>query len=526
MATRTNRKHSATTTQSAGAPTLRATKRARVAEPAQSTTTRNLLSRRQARQPQTLPGTSLDPTSSLPVINHVPTEVLDVLVFGNGENSELGLGPSRTETSIPRVNPFLHAGTESNFHVVQLDCGGMHTIALTKSNQIVTWGVNDNGALGRSTEWSGGLRDMDDENDDGEDSKSDDDGNLNPLESTPTAISTSSFPPNTTFVQVAAGDSCSLALTDKGLVFGWGTFTMDEGKTIFSYDTEKDELVEKQMTPTLIKGLSGITQIACGANHALALDAIRGIAYTWGRADQNQLGRRITSFPSQGEPANLFFLPGLIPGPVPIPNIRYIATGEHHAFAIDHREVVWGWGYNGFNETGADPQHAGKEDADNILPYPKPVKTLSGHKIAVLDGGQHHSVAVTADGRCLAWGQMDCGQLGIEFRNEQLFDKSLIRNDERGKPRICLKPTVITGPIGLVRHVACGTDHTIIVSRDGAVYATGFNANGQLGLGHEDDVYVAQRLAGKATVSRRFTWAGAGGQFSVVAGPHRPSPAT
>jgi alpha-tubulin suppressor-like RCC1 family protein len=26
------------------------------------------------------------------------------------------------------------------------------------------------------------------------------------------------------FAQVAAGDSCSFALTDTGLVFGWGTF--------------------------------------------------------------------------------------------------------------------------------------------------------------------------------------------------------------------------------------------------------------------------------------------------------------
>lgn len=161
------------------------------------------------------------------MLNSPPTKVLDVLVFGNGDNGELGLGPGRTETDIPRVNPFLFAaGTptqpaSSTLHTVQLACGGMHTVALTNKNQIATWGVNDNGALGRTTAWEGGLKDMDGE---GSSSDADSDGDLNPLESTPTPIPSTTFPSTTTFVQVAAGDSCSLALTDTGLVYGWGTF--------------------------------------------------------------------------------------------------------------------------------------------------------------------------------------------------------------------------------------------------------------------------------------------------------------
>jgi regulator of chromosome condensation len=87
---------------------------------------------------------------------------------------------------------------------------------LTEDNRIVTWGVNDNYALGRSTAWDGGMRDVDGD--------PEEDGELNPLESTPTPITTQNFPPGTKFVQVAAGDSCSFALTDTGAVYGWGTF--------------------------------------------------------------------------------------------------------------------------------------------------------------------------------------------------------------------------------------------------------------------------------------------------------------
>ena len=139
-----------------------------------------------------------------------------MLVFGNGDGGELGLGSAVQEAGRPRLNQFLNPENPSALRIVQLACGGMHTIALTEDNRIVTWGVNDNCALGRITVWDGGMRDIDED--------PEEDGELNPLESTPTPIPTQLFPPRTTFVQVAAGDSCSFALTDTGIVYGWGTF--------------------------------------------------------------------------------------------------------------------------------------------------------------------------------------------------------------------------------------------------------------------------------------------------------------
>lgn len=150
-----------------------------------------------------------------PAINKVPDEALAIYLFGSGESSELGLGSNTTEALVPTRNPYLDPNDPSKLHVVQLACGGMHTVALTADNKIVTWGVNDNAALGRDTQWDGGVRDIDEE---------EEQGDLNPLESIPTAIPSSLFHLGTRFVQVAAGDSCSLALTDNGLVYGWGTF--------------------------------------------------------------------------------------------------------------------------------------------------------------------------------------------------------------------------------------------------------------------------------------------------------------
>ncbi|KAI5860381.1 regulator of chromosome condensation 1/beta-lactamase-inhibitor protein II [Durotheca rogersii] len=432
-----------------------------------------------------------------PTINHPPTEVLAIIAFGNGESGELGLGPNVTESTQPRINPYLDPRDPSAFHVDQFSCGGMHTVALTVTNQIITWGVNDKSALGRETDWNGGLRDI-------EEDSSDSDGDLNPYESTPAPVPEKYFPSGTRFVQVAAGDSCSFALTDTGLVYGWGTFRDSKGEDRFSLDAN-GVVVEIQRKPACISGLEKITQIACGANHALALDATGNI-WAWGASEQNQLGRRV--LPRR-------YLESFKPSRVGVcrNNAKFIASGEYHSFAIDRKDNVWAWGLNSFGEAG-DAKGAGGNSI--LVPYPTKVRDLCGENIIHLDGGAHHSVALTADGRCLAWGRMDCGQLGIDFTSEQLEDISLIRYDGRNEARICLRPTEVPN-VGHVVYACCGTDHTIFIDKGGKAYVTGFGSQGQLGFGSYDDVQIAQPLQSGETEGRTLTGAGAGGQFSLVA---------
>ena len=75
-------------------------------------------------------------------LNQAPTTRLDVYVCGSGESGELGLGSLRrngkkpTDVRRPRLNDFLDAATVG---VVQLDVGGMHTIALTNDGKILRY---------------------------------------------------------------------------------------------------------------------------------------------------------------------------------------------------------------------------------------------------------------------------------------------------------------------------------------------------------------------------------------------------
>jgi regulator of chromosome condensation len=155
-------------------------------------------------------------TKAREILNQAPTQRLEVLACGEGGNGELGLGPKATDVKRPRLNAFLNPDSVG---VVQVAAGGMHCVALTAENKILTWGVSDEGALGRDAQEEGKLKDMD-----GDSDSEDDEVLLNSKESTPLAIEESCFPEGTKFVQVAAGDSASFALTDTGSVYGWGTF--------------------------------------------------------------------------------------------------------------------------------------------------------------------------------------------------------------------------------------------------------------------------------------------------------------
>lgn len=128
---------------------------------------------------KSVPGIATKGPSKGPIINKAPSERLHVYVFGEGTAGELGLGTAKNAVDVkrPRLNPHLNADSVG---VVELAAGGMHCVALTHDNKILTWGVNDQGTLGRDTTWDGGLKDMDAMDADDSDSEDGDDNGLNP----------------------------------------------------------------------------------------------------------------------------------------------------------------------------------------------------------------------------------------------------------------------------------------------------------------------------------------------------------
>src|SRR4051812_22885356 len=105
---------------------------------------------------------------------------------------------------------------------------------------------------------------------------------------------------------------------------------------------------EIQKTPISITGLfptlrdKTFVSIAAGYDHVIALTS-RGLVYTWGRGDIQQLGRVLN---------DRRLHEGLTPEPLRIRNIKYIASGHFHSFAIDKNDMVYSWGNNEHQQTG------------------------------------------------------------------------------------------------------------------------------------------------------------------------------
>jgi regulator of chromosome condensation len=423
-------------------------------------------------------------------INSPPTQKLVLFSCGEGSAGELGLGPKAKDVTRPRINEFL-----TKAGVVQVAAGGMHSIALAEDNKLLTWGINDQGTLGRSSEWEAPTRDADDSDDD------EDDEDLNPLESTPGPVDPSHFPKGTRFSQVAAGDSCTFALTTTGYVYGWGTFRDSNGIYGFTLDA-KNQILKEVHLPMLIPNLKNIVQIGAGADFAVALD-LSGNVFAWGTGQQDQLGRRLVERRKKD---------ALLPTHVATPRgkITHIFAGSNHTFAMDQDKAVWGWGLNNYGQVGI-PDNAGEDGA--AITAPTKVKFFAGRNIKHLSPGTHHSLAVGEDGKCYVWGRFDSDRIGIKESDLPLNDPAQVRLGDKGEARIVLEPQVL--PMEAV-YASAGSGHSLVATKQGQLYAWGYNGTYQCGLGRDvEDVAEATLIDNTATRGKKFTWVGAGGQYSL-----------
>jgi regulator of chromosome condensation len=116
----------------------------------------------------------------------------------------------------------------------------------------------------------------------------------------------------------------------------------------------------------------------------------------------------------------------------------HIACGNYHSFAINQDGTVRAWGLNSWGECGVSRE--GKGADDDIVNNPTVVESLKGFSVKQIDGGGHHSIAVTESGQVLTWGRIDLSQGGME---PSKFPKDLVFFDDDGKPRYLEKPAVI-----------------------------------------------------------------------------------
>mmetsp|Transcript_3200 Transcript_3200/g.4964 ORF Transcript_3200/g.4964 Transcript_3200/m.4964 type:complete len:670 (-) Transcript_3200:109-2118(-) len=133
------------------------------------------------------------------------------------------------------------------------------------------------------------------------------------------------------------------------------------------------------------------------------------------------------------------------------------------------------WGDSSWGQLG----HADRPENLKDIDHPKKIRELIDKDVdvKVVRCGESHTVAVSKTGECYAWGNANSGRLGIAPKNfNGIFDHVLL-------------PQCVESLRGVVSvdTVACGAAHTLFVTRDARLFATGCNASGQLGTGTRED---------------------------------------
>ena len=281
-------------------------------------------------------------------------------------------------------------------------------------------------------------------------------------------------------------------------------------------------VIEFQTTPRLYTELSDIVDICCGNNHCLARNR-KGFLFTWGCGEQNQLGRRTI------ERLDVDQKKGLIPQPLRTGKTHFkaIFRGPDHSFALDAKDQVYGWGFNGCGNLGKAEQKYFKEQKEykwvpaEDLVAPTIINALTDptNPVTQLVGGQKHSMAVREDGTLLTWGLLAGGSTGLEA--SKVPEESLLYNPEEGRDHVAsavIDPTSVPG-LGTVVCAGAGTEQSFGINADGKAYSWGSNAVYQLGIGNSDDQDLPVLIDNTAVRDKKLNWASGGGQYSMMTAP-------
>uniref|UniRef100_A0A673UYB8 HECT and RLD domain containing E3 ubiquitin protein ligase family member 6 n=1 Tax=Suricata suricatta TaxID=37032 RepID=A0A673UYB8_SURSU len=235
-----------------------------------------------------------------------------------------------------------------------VSCGKEHSLAVCYKGRVFAWGAGSEGQLGI--------------------------GEFKEISLIPRKINTLT---GIKIIQVSCGHYHSLALSEDGQVFSWGSNSHGQlglGKEFPS-----------QASPQRVRSLDGIplAQVAAGGAHSFAL-SLSGTSFGWGSNNAGQLALSGSDVPVQS------YKPRAV-GALKTLGVVFISCGHEHTAVLTWNGKVFTFGDNSYGQLGHSPTAA--------KTGPQLMEGIDG-LVSQIDCGSYHTLAyVYTTGQVMSFGR-------------------------------------------------------------------------------------------------------------------------
>uniref|UniRef100_A0A8C7C8T8 HECT and RLD domain containing E3 ubiquitin protein ligase family member 6 n=1 Tax=Neovison vison TaxID=452646 RepID=A0A8C7C8T8_NEOVI len=277
----------------------------------------------------------------------------EVHSYGDNSHGQLGQRAVQRQEQPKRLRAL------ETLRVDLVSCGKEHSLAVCYKGRVFAWGAGSEGQLGI--------------------------GEFKEINLIPRKIKTLT---DIKIIQVSCGHHHSLALSEDGRLFAWGSNSHGQlglGKECPS-----------QASPQRVRSLDGIplTQVAAGGAHSFAL-SLSGDSFGWGSNREGQLAllrKKNVPVVQSSKPRSVGALKNL--------GVVYISCGYEHTAVLTQTGKVFTFGGNSYGQLGYSPT-AEKEG-------PQLLEGIDG-LVSQIDCGSYHTLAyVYTTGKVVSFGRGPC----------------------------------------------------------------------------------------------------------------------
>jgi len=167
--------------------------------------------------------------------------------------------------------------------------------------------------------------------------------------------------------------------------------------------------------------------------------------------------------------------------PEPLRRVVSVSCGYRHTALVTHDRQLYTFGYGECGRLG----HGNEESYDEptlVSYFSSRIRSdgASAGGVVSVSCGREHTMVVIGSGDLYGFGWAEAGRLGT------------------GESESCLFPARVSALKEKIRDVACGREHTLALTRSGAIYAFGAGFGGRLGNGSEVDAELPVLVEGLA----------------------------